>query len=587
MATDLHALLDATNQLHREQNYSPIAATASLARHLDTAGLLDTHPLLESADRLAPRSALVLPAAGIPPDVLGLAYEGLIDAEQRRSTGAHFTPPDLASKLVELALEDWVLDRSVTVCDPAVGSGAFLLAAARSLHSRGFARDEIVASWLYGSDVNGEALLVADASLTLWSGGTRPSGHLVEGDAVGGRPFDESFDLVVGNPPFQSQLATATARSRTDARILQERFGEAALGYVDSAALFLLASLDLVAPRGRLMMLQPQSTLAAGDAETIRRTLVDRGDLKAVWLGGRDTFAAEVEVCALLVEFCAAEPTPIRVLTGSDLDPAASHAPSVLAEASTWSLLLASASGVPAADLAGAGTLRDMCTATAGFRDQFYGLAPFTHELEEHAHGEQLPRLVTVGMIDPARSRWGTAEFRFNKQHWTRPVVDVDTLEKADTALGTWARERLAPKVCVATQTKVIEAAVDSGGNWLPATPVIAVAPDPDDLWRVAAVLSAPPVSAWAMRSHAGAALSSDALRLSARQVLDLPLPANRERWNAGAACVEAATRAGQSGDLDGRQVHLLALGEQMCAAYEVADDGLLAWWEGRLPPQR
>ena len=46
----------------------------------------------------------------------------------------------------------------------------------------------------------------------------------------------------------------------------------------------------------------------------------------------------------------------------------------------------------------------------------------------------------------------------------------------------------------VATQTKVVEAAPDPTGEWIPSTPVLAVhAETGDDLWRALAVLLAPP----------------------------------------------------------------------------------------------
>lgn len=546
--------------------------------------MLSGHPLLDAADRL-PHAAVEFDFDGVGPAVLGQIYERLLDSEQRRETGSHFTPPLLASQLVDLAVHDWITDGDITVCDPAVGGGAFLLAAAEAMEHRGLSRPEIVGSRLFGSDVSAEALLVADAALTLWAGGTRPDAGFVHGDSVRERLWDTEFDLVIGNPPFLNQLASATARSRGDSAALQDRFGEAAIGYVDSAALFLLASLELVAPRGRLLMIQPQSTLAAEDASAVRRAVQDAGSLRAVWLGGRDVFAADVEVCALLVEMGDVAPSaPIRVLKGSRLEPAGVHPPTALAGAPTWSVLLAAASGVPAVDLPESPTLSEMCTATAGFRDQFYGLAAHTHELDDHPRGPSLPRLTTVGMIDPARSRWGTASFRFNHERWRQPVLDVESVNDADQALGAWVEARLEPKVCVATQTRVVEAAVDVAGTWVPATPVVAVHAAPADLWLVAAVLLAPPVSAWAMRGHAGAALSADALRLSARQLLNVPLPSDRSAWEAGAACVSAATDAAESGDREGWRASLVALGGHMCRAYGLADEPLMAWWEPRLP---
>ena len=64
------------------------------------------------------------------------------------------------------------------------------------------------------------------------------------------------------------------------------------------------------------------------------------------------------------------------------------------------------------------------------------------------------------------------------------------------------------PKVLVATQTAVLEAAVDEQGTWIPSVPVVSVVPrTADDLWPVGAVLCSPVTSAWAAATYLGAGL--------------------------------------------------------------------------------
>jgi hypothetical protein len=108
------------------------------------------------------------------------------------------------------------------------------------------------------------------------------------------------------------------------------------------------------------------------------------------------------------------------------------------------------------------------------------------------------------------------------------------------------------------------------GVAW-PSTPVIAVHAAPADLFRVAAVLSAPPVSAWAASTYAGVALAADAIKLSARQVLEIPLPVDGGRWTEAAAALER-------GDL-------VEAGRRMTEAYG-AGEGVFDWWHQRLPGQ-
>ena len=63
-------------------------------------------------------------------------------------------------------------------------------------------------------------------------------------------PEGRDFDVVVGNPPFQGQLGRHTARTASENRSLRSLLGEAALGYADTATLFLVRAIDLVASGG-------------------------------------------------------------------------------------------------------------------------------------------------------------------------------------------------------------------------------------------------------------------------------------------------------------------------------------------------
>jgi hypothetical protein len=209
----------------------------------------------------------------------------------------------------------------------------------------------------------------------------------------------------------------------------------------------------------------------------------------------------------------------------------------------------------------GHGRLGDLATATAGFRQHFYGLAPF---VTDDGDG---PPLVTTGLIDAGHCAWGERPARFAKRRFAAPRVDLEALGRDDPALAEWARGQLRPKVLVASQTKVIEAAVDAAGTWIPSVPVVSVHPRRvDDLWAVAAVLLAPPVSAWAAHRHLGSGLGPTSLRLRASEVLDLPLP------------LRPLTRAAgllRAGEID-------AAGVELCGVYGLSGpvrESVLSWW--------
>jgi hypothetical protein len=196
--------------------------------------------------------------------------------------------------------------------------------------------------------------------------------------------------------------------------------------------------------------------------------------------------------------------------------------------AGEWSFLIAPSLGIPPVRLRSRhGVLGDIAKCAADFRDQYYGLAPYVIESSSHADPSAFAPLITSGLISPAELRWARRPTRFNKARWLAPAIDLAALG-ADPRLAAWARGRLQPKVLVATQGRVIEAVVDERGQWLPSVPTITAQVDPARLWHVLAVLLSPPVAAYAAARYAGTGLTMNAIKLSAKQVATLPLPAQR-----------------------------------------------------------
>src|SRR5262249_13423360 len=171
--------------------------------------------------------------------------------DERRRFGAFDTP----SFLVELLL-DWSLQpfldagrdpSTISVLDPACGTGNFLAAAARRLGT---------AQNIVGIDTDERAIERSRALLGR-------AARLEVGDAFGSDLADGSFDVVVGNPPFLTPLRTATATAKAT-RVA--RLGSALPPYVDEAALFLVLATRLArADGGRVAFVQPLATLATRD----------------------------------------------------------------------------------------------------------------------------------------------------------------------------------------------------------------------------------------------------------------------------------------------------------------------------------
>jgi SAM-dependent methyltransferase len=470
------------------------------------------------------------------------AYDESLPLADRKRLGAWYTPLSLVEHVVSQTVGSIDDGDVVRVLDPACGDGRFLHAAARWIRAQGGV------PVLTGVDIDGTALRIADR--------LDRSIELIEADALTHDWGERTFDVVVGNPPFLSQLSTATVRAGGS------RFGGGP--YADGAADFLALSVQLTrSESGRVGLVLPLSLLTARDAGPIRASVTERAELTWFWWSEVPMFEAMVRTCAIGIRRSAALPTTRRIdrTVGSDYRRTTSiSCPADATSNNHWGWMLADELGVPALpDLRTMGTLGDHALVTANFRDQYYGLVGAVSD------GVDGPPLVTTGLIDPAVCHWGRRPTRFAKEVFEAPRVDRSKLV---TFMLRWADRCLAPKVLVATQTKVLEAVVDEHGHWLPAVPVIRLMPNwPHDLWRTAAVLTSPIASALIAAESIGSGLSPRTVRVSQRTLSALPWPEGD---------LTAAVAALHAGDV-------VACGRAVDIAYGADDPDLLSWWSNGL----
>jgi hypothetical protein len=461
----------------------------------------------------------------------------MVTADRKR-LGSWPTPHDLVERVVDNVLDAEFVGRRASgdrgplrVIDPACGDGRFLGAVHRRVAELG---GEVE---LVGIDLDRAACDEARAAL--------PAAEIVHADALavhGWRADQRPFDVVIGNPPYLSQMAEVTARG-----------GSSTWGggpYADAAVEFLGLAAELVdRAGGRVTFVLPQSILSARDAGPVRDLYDSLAAMVWSWWSPEQVFDAQVYTCAVAFEFGLSAGAD-RIAGGS------------------WARVVTSRTGVPVLpdlDSARGGTLGDRAWLNANFRDEYYGMVP---AVADHETG---PPLITSGLIDPGRSLWGHRSVRFAKQRWAAPRVD---LRRLDDRMQRWAARRLVPKALVANQTSILEVACDPDGEWLPGVPVVGIYPNDssaEEVWRIAAVLTSPVASAWAWHRQAGTGLSADTIRVGPVLLAGLPWPSGSD------LLVAAAATALRSGDVR-------ACGGAICRAYGLPDDSLLTeWWERSL----
>lgn len=146
-------------------------------------------------------------------DVKGEAFEGLLQKaadEGKKGAGQYFTPRILIKAIVECMKPDPRAHKDFTICDPACGSGGFLVCAYEWFiaQTKGGAlkrqdSDRIRSGTYFGQDLVPRPRRLA--LMNLYLHGLEPSIKL--GDTIYESPDGRKFDVILTNPPFGTKGA--------------------------------------------------------------------------------------------------------------------------------------------------------------------------------------------------------------------------------------------------------------------------------------------------------------------------------------------------------------------------------------------
>lgn len=155
-------------------------------------------------------------------DVKGALYEGILEEagqSTKSGTGEYFTPRALINAMVDVIRPSIKASIGETekVCDPACGTGGFLMAAYDYMKKQ--TNDKNVLDFLnnealHGSDIT--PLVVTLGSMNLYLHGIgKDSSPIICEDSLENQP-EELYDVILANPPFGARPAGAVAISRPD-----------------------------------------------------------------------------------------------------------------------------------------------------------------------------------------------------------------------------------------------------------------------------------------------------------------------------------------------------------------------------------
>ena len=146
-------------------------------------------------------------------DVKAQAYEGLLEkaaAEGKKGAGQYFTPRVLIQSIVRCLQPDPRTKPDFKVCDPACGTGGFLVAAYEWLvaQTKGGALDREIAKRIRKGTYHGQELVARPrrmALMNVYLHNVEPD--IVLGDTIYEPPLGLRFDVILTNPPFGTRGA--------------------------------------------------------------------------------------------------------------------------------------------------------------------------------------------------------------------------------------------------------------------------------------------------------------------------------------------------------------------------------------------
>ena len=206
-------------------------------------------------------------------DVKGAIYESILEKngqDKKSGAGQYFTPRSLISAMVDVTQPRI----GETVCDPACGTGGFLLAAydymknqSQDKAKRDFLRDKA----LHGYDNTALVVTLASMNLYLHGIGTDRSPILCQ-DSLEKAP-DQLVDVILANPPFGTRPAGSVDIDRQDFYVETK----------NNQLNFLQHIMVMLKSGGRAAVVLPDNVLFEGGAgETIRKELLKNFNLHTI-----------------------------------------------------------------------------------------------------------------------------------------------------------------------------------------------------------------------------------------------------------------------------------------------------------------
>jgi type I restriction enzyme M protein len=209
-------------------------------------------------------------------DVKAAAFEGLLEkaaSEGKKGAGQYFTPRLLIKTIVRCMKPDPRVHKEFTMCDPACGTGGFIVSSYEWLieQTKG-ALERDLAKRLKFKTYFGNELVERPRRLTLMNlylHGLEP--HIGLGDSIYEIPSGQRYDVIMTNPPFGIKGANQ-APTRDDFTV---SISNKQLNFIQHV-------MTILKPGGRAAVVVPDNCLFADQAGEVFKILTEDCSLHTV-----------------------------------------------------------------------------------------------------------------------------------------------------------------------------------------------------------------------------------------------------------------------------------------------------------------
>ncbi|MDR1923519.1 MAG: Eco57I restriction-modification methylase domain-containing protein [Planctomycetaceae bacterium] len=456
---------------------------------------------------------------------------------------------------------NWLL--TLTICDPACGSGAFLKEAfdflLREHHFIGKAESKIQGTRvghldmsnvileknLFGVDINEESIEIT--KLALWLHSAKPNhrlNFLDENIKCGNslisdpkidpeKAFDwhkefphvfkkGGFDVVIGNPPYVDS-ETMTKFKPLERQALSNLYS-VATGNWDLFVIFIERATQLVRDYGMVSMIVPNKLFASKYSVDARLLLADKNLMSIADYSKVKVFeSADVYPCVFVLENSNAcgDVKIIRMQTPEIIAYVNTINSKILKNEKYWDrFFVAHSTASLLKKLNGFTTLKQYLPDLFGGATVAEAYLLKEKIVEHDNQNKKYKRLVNTGTIDRYVSLWNHYQTQYIKDKYNAPIIFDDDIKKIN---ATRLNQSASPKIIVAGMSLRPEAFFDKG-EYIAGKSTTIIQGNEKKLKFVLTILNSQLISFWFSNSFGSIAMSGGYCNLGVNELSMLPM---------------------------------------------------------------